>query len=95
MFLHYCTQAADQELDTAKQLQTKTSDGKTTFLTPNASQVAMIITSGQKLVDALRNFQEFAAEKSNEFSTLKTLPLTKQNVDELQQNLDAIKDMPF
>ena len=55
----------------------------------------MILTSGQKLVDALRKFQDFAAEKSDEFSTLKSLPLTKSDVDGLQQKLDAIKSMPF
>ena len=69
--------------------------GKNTFSIPDVNQVSMIITGGQKLVDALRNFQDFAAEKSDEFSTLKTSPLTKSDVDGLQQMLDAIKSMPF
>ncbi len=74
---------------------TKTPDGKTTFITPTAGQVAGVITSGQALVDALRKFQDFAAEKSSEFPTLKTLPMTKNDVDGLQQKLDDIKNMPF
>lgn len=88
-------QAAEQELKVAQELMQKTADGKTTFLTPDADQVTRIIDNGQKLVDALRDFQAFAAEKSDEFPTLKTLPLTKQDVDSLQQKLDAIKNMPF
>ena len=88
-------QAAEQELKVAQELMQKTADGKTTFLTPDASQVSNIIDNGQKLVDALRDCQALAAEKSDEFPTLKTFPMKKQDVDSLQQKLDAIKNMPF
>lgn len=88
-------QAADNEMKVAKTLMTKGSDGKTKFLTPNAAQVSRVITNGQSLVDALRKFQGFATDESSKFPALKTLPMTKDDVDDLQQKLDAIKNMPF
>ena len=89
------SQAATAELTVAKELRSKTADGKPTFLTPNAGQLTRVIGNGQALVDALRNFQAFAVDKSGEFPALKTIPMTKEDVDTLQQKLDAIKNMPF
>ena len=88
------SQAAAAELKVAKELMQK-KGGKVTFLTPDASQVSRIINNGQALVDAMREFQGFVVEKSGEFPILKTFPFTKEDVDSLQQQLDAIKNMPF
>lgn len=79
----------------AKELMQTSEDGKKTFKIPDYGQVARITVHGQALVDALRNSQAFTAEKSGEFSVLKTMPMTKEDVDSIQQKLDAIKNMPF
>lgn len=89
------SQAATAELKVANELRTKTADGKATFLTPDAGQISRVIGNGQALVDALRKFQAFAAEHSGKFPTLTSLPMTKEDIDLLQQKLDAIKNMPF
>ena len=88
-------QAADAELKVARELMQKSEDGKTTFKIPDLGQITRIVGHGQDLVDALRNFQSFAAEKSGQFPVLQTLPMTKEDVDSLQQKLDAIKNMPY
>ena len=82
-------------MEIAKELSQKSEDGKTTYKLPDYGQMARLVVHGQILVDALRNFQALAAERSSEFPVLKTLPMTKVNIDSLQQKLDAIKNMPY
>ncbi len=70
-------------------------DGKVSWNVPTADDVSKLLDASQAFVTAFDNFVKFVADKSGEIAALKTVPLTAQDVTDLQNQLEVVKKMPF
>lgn len=84
-----------QAFQVAKSLIKKDGSGKTKFSVPTSDQVGKLINSGEAVLDILQKIISFADEKKKRFPTLETLPIGKDDVDKLGDELKTIEKLPY
>ena len=84
----------DKAFEAAKPLQTKI-EGKVSWSVPTAEDVGNLLDASAAYVTAYDDLRKFAVEQSSKFPVLKTLPLTEETVDDLRNQVDVVKTMPF
>ncbi|XP_072017328.1 uncharacterized protein [Amphiura filiformis] len=93
-YLGPISDAVDLAFNAAKPLQKKV-ESKYTWDVPTADDIAKLLDASTAFLTAFDNFRKFADEHSSDFPTLKSLPLTQADIDDLTSQLDAVKKMPF
>lgn len=80
--------------EVSKKLMAK-QNGKVTYLTPTTDQITKIVINAESFVSALQEFYDFSKNHEDKFPALKTLPITKDDLDKLSSDLETIKKLPY
>nr|AIU94790.1 hypothetical protein [Phragmatopoma lapidosa] len=93
-YLDPISKAVEKSYQIAKKLQKKI-DGNIEWDLPNADDISHLISSAEAYIKAFEDLRKFVADNVTKVPDLKTVPLTKEMLDDLTSQLETVKKMPF
>ncbi|XP_033099744.1 uncharacterized protein LOC117103309 [Anneissia japonica] len=86
--------AVDQAFKVAKPLQKKI-EGNVEWSVPNAEDISALLNASEAFVTSFDNLFKFVVENNSKIPLLKSVPVKQADIDDLNDQLETVKKMPF